>query len=226
VNPFPLPLLSGTLRRRYRRFLAEVRLADGRLETVHCANPGAMTSCAEPGRPVLLSEGGRPGRKLRYTWEMIRMGRTWVGVNTAVANRAVGQWIAEGRLFPGEGPLRREPRVGRGRLDFALGERRFVEVKSASLRVGAVAAFPDAPTERGARHLRALARLRKRGFEASLVFFVARSDAEAVRPADEIDPAYGRALRAAARAGVTILAVGARFHPRGVEWRGFLPVLL
>lgn len=226
MRPFASPLLEATLLRRYRRFLADVRLPDGTVETVHCANPGAMTSCCEPGRPVLLSESADPRRKLRRTLEMIRMGRTWVGVNTALGNRVVRGWIEEGRLFPDAGPLRPEPRVEGGRLDFLLGDRTFLEVKTVSLRVGSDGAFPDARSERAARHLRILGRLRKRGYLASHLYFVARSDVRAVRPADEIDPEYGRALRAAKRDGVTILAVSAAFGPSGVRWNGFLPVLL
>jgi sugar fermentation stimulation protein A len=217
-------LIEGTLVRRYKRFLADVRLADGAVRTVHCANPGAMTGCAEPGSAVLLSDSGNPRRKLRHTWELVRVKRTWVCVNTAVANRVVGRWLETGRLLPGEGPVRREVVREDSRFDFALGERCLVEVKSVTLKVGDTAAFPDAVTERGRRHLETLGRLR--GLRRVLVFFVARADVSAVRPADEIDPAYGRALRDALRDGVEVLAVRARFTRRGVTRGPFLDLIL
>lgn len=213
------------LLRRYRRFLADVRFPTGAVATVHCANPGSMAGCCEPGRPVLLSESADPRRKLRFTWEMIRMGRTWVGVNTAVANRVVAAWLETGRLFPGRGAVAREVACGNSRFDFAVGEG-LLEVKSVSLVRDGIAAFPDAVTERGRRHCEELARARRQGRPATLLFFVTRADAAAVRPADEIDPAYGAALRLAAEAGVEVAAVRARFSPRGVEFGGLLPVRL
>ncbi|MFQ5844198.1 MAG: DNA/RNA nuclease SfsA [Planctomycetota bacterium] len=227
MSAFPRPLLDARLLRRYRRFLADVRFPDGRTETVHCPNPGAMTGCCEPGRPVLVSDRGEGRRKLRYTWELIRMGRSWVCVNTMVANRVVREWLEAGRLLPGYDRVRAEVRCGECRFDFELGcGECLVEVKTVSLARGGVAAFPDAPTERGRRHLAALERQRRRGRRCVLLFFVARGDARAVRPADEIDPAYGRALRRAAAAGVEVLAVRARISRRGITMGPVLPLRL
>ncbi|MGQ0612911.1 MAG: DNA/RNA nuclease SfsA [Planctomycetaceae bacterium] len=216
LRPFPLPLREGLLVRRWRRFLAEVRLPDGRMVTAHCANPGAMTGCCEPGRPVLLSRSDRPGRKLSYTWEMIRMGRSWVGVNTATANRAVRHWLEMGRLLPGPRPVRPEAVHGRSRFDFALGANCLLEVKSVTMASGGVAAFPDAVTDRGRRHVEELGRLARGGMRCILLYFVTRADARCVRPADEVDPAYGHALREAVAAGLEVRAVQARFSRRGV----------
>ncbi len=128
--------MSGTLLRRYKRFLAEVRLDDGSAVTAHCPNPGAMTGCAEPGMRVLLSKSPDPRRKLAYTWELSRAGRTWVCVNTGTANRIVGGWLRTGRLFPGEGAVRAEVAIGRSRFDFLLGDRTIIEVKSVTLKLG------------------------------------------------------------------------------------------
>jgi sugar fermentation stimulation protein A len=215
LRPFALPLVDGVLKKRHRRFLADVRLATGRHVTAHCPNPGAMTGLMDPGSAVLLSRSDAPHRKLPYTWELVRVGRTWVCVNTAVANRVVGHWLETGQLLPGYGTVRREPRHGRSRFDFALDDRCLVEVKSVTLEVDGVGAFPDTVTERGRRHLETLARLRS--VRRVLVYFVGRADVTAVRPADEIDPAYGRALRCAVRAGVEVVAVQARFTRRGVR---------
>lgn len=215
MRPFALPLVDGVLKKRHRRFLADVRLATGRLVTAHCPNPGAMTGLMEPGSAVLLSRSEAPHRKLPYTWELVRAGRAWVCVNTAVANRVVGHWLESGQLLPGYDTVRREVAHGRSRFDFALDERCLVEVKSVTLKIDGVGAFPDAVTTRGRRHLETLARLR--GLRRVLVYFVGRADVTAVRPADEIDPAYGEALRRAVRAGVEVIAVQARCGRRGVR---------
>lgn len=224
MSPFPTPLREARLVRRYRRFLADVRFRDGSSATVHCANPGAMTGCDRPGSPVLLSRGRSPRRKLPWTWELVRVGRTWVSVNTAVANRMAGRWLGAGRLLPGRGPVRREVRVAGSRFDFELGDGTLVEVKTVTLERDGIGAFPDSVTERGRRHLETLARLR--GRERVLLYFVARGDLFAVRPADEIDPRYGAALRAAADAGVEVRAVGVRFGPQGVVRRREVQVIL
>jgi sugar fermentation stimulation protein A len=183
-----------------------------------------MTGCATPGSAVLLSDSGNPHRKLRLTWELVKVGRRWVCVNTQVANRVVETWLKTGRLLPDSGPVRREVRIGDSRFDFILGARCVVEVKSVTLEVDGLGAFPDAVTERGRRHVETLAGLR--GWRRILLFFVARGDVRAVRPADEVDPAYGAALRRAAAAGVEVLAVQARFGRDGVRRGPMLDVFL
>lgn len=231
------PLIEGVLIRRYKRFLADVILADGSKHTVHCANPGSMKACSEPGRPVLLSKSSRKERKLRHTLEMIRMGRTWVGINTARPNAWVAELIRLGKIseLRDYGAIRREVTVGeeaRSRIDLLLsdpdGERRdcYVEIKNATYRVGDFAAFPDAVTERGRKHLRELIALVEAGQRAVMFFFVGRADCRRLRPADEIDPAYGETLRAAVAAGVEVLAYKARFSLRGVALVGRLPIEL
>lgn len=219
-----MPLADAVLLRRYKRFLADVRLPDSSVRTVHLANPGAMTGCAIPGSRVLLSDSGNPRRKLKWSWELVKVGRCWVCVNTAVANRVVRHWLESGRLYAGSGVVRPEPRWEDSRFDFALGDETLIEVKSVTLAQEGIGAFPDTVTERGRRHLDRLASIR--GRRRVLLYFVARGDVGVVRPADEIDPAYGAALRRAAEAGVEIRAVGARFDRRGAHWNGELEVRL
>ncbi|MHC4223278.1 MAG: DNA/RNA nuclease SfsA, partial [Planctomycetota bacterium] len=101
MRAFPLPVKDALLIRRYKRFLADVRLDSDRVLTVHCANPGAMTGCDRPGSRVLISDSRDARRKLRYTWELVRVGRSWVCVNTQVANRVVRKWLEMGHLLPG-----------------------------------------------------------------------------------------------------------------------------
>ena len=232
---FTRELIPATLLRRYKRFLADVELADGTVLTVHCPNPGRMTSCAEPGRPVWISDSGNPRRKLRHTLEMIRMGRTWVGVNTANPNPAVAGFIRAGKIpeLAGYQEIDTEVRAGDSRIDLRLrgaaDARRgrpdcYVEIKSSTLRVGRHAAFPDAVTERGRKHLQRLAALVAGGERGVIFYFVARADCRRFRPADEVDPAYGAALRTAAGAGVEPLAYRMRFSRRGIELGERLPI--
>lgn len=229
---FPAPLIPGILLRRYKRFLADVKLRTGRVVTAHCPNSGSLLGCKAPGSPVLLSHHPAPGRTLAYTWEMVRVGTIWVGINTMHPNRLVREAIEGGGLreLQGYARIRPEVRVSRrSRLDLCLeraGERCYVEVKNVTLGLNGAAAFPDAVTERGLKHLRELIRLQRKGHRTALVFVVQRGDCATFRPADEIDPVYGRWLRRAAEAGVAILPYQARVTPRGIALRRRLPFLL
>ena len=225
--------LRGRLVRRYKRFLADVEISDGRLLTVHCPNPGAMRGCDAPGSPVRCSTSDAPRRRLRHTLEMIRVGRTWVGLHTGRANAMAARALEGGLVagLAGYPRVRREVAAGGGcRLDFRLegGRRRplWLEVKSVTLAEGRVARFPDAVTARGRRHMEALARLRAGGERAAVLFVVQRGDCERVEPADDIDPAYGEALRRAVDRGVEVFALRARVTPRGLLAERLLPVAL
>ena len=225
--------LRGRLLRRYKRFLADVETPDGRVLTVHCPNPGAMLGCDAPGSPVRCSTSDAPGRRLRHTLEMIRVGRTWVGLHTGRANALAARALEGGLVagLAGYPRVRREVAAGAGcRLDFRLegGRRRplWLEVKSVTLAEGRVARFPDAVTARGRRHMDTLARLRAGGERAAVLFVVQRGDCERVEPADDIDPAYGETLRRAVRRGVEVFALRARVTPRALLVDRLLPVTL
>ncbi|HET8577669.1 MAG TPA: DNA/RNA nuclease SfsA [Methylomirabilota bacterium] len=231
---FPAPLIPGTLVRRYQRFLCDVRLADGRIVVAHCPNSGSLLGCKDPGSPVLLSDHNRPDRRLRYTWEMVRVGRIWVGINTARPNRLVEAAIERDVIteLRGYRVIRREVMVGSGtRLDLLLGgprgRRCYVEVKNVTSRPDdGLAAFPDAVTLRGQRHLRVLMRLRRRGHRAVVLFVVQRGDCRAFRPWEEVDPDYARLLRRAVKAGVEALPYQARVRAAGIELTSRLSSLL
>lgn len=205
-------LITGTLLKRYKRFLADVELSTGRRVTAHCPNSGAMTGCSEPGRRVYLSHHDNPRRKLAHTWEMIDMPTSLVGVNTQLPNRLVAGAIAAGDLPPlaGYDTVTREVRVGQhSRLDLRL-ERHgtpdcYVEIKNCSLVEDGTARFPDAKTTRGLKHLRELEQLAGQGHRCVIFFLVQRMDARLFSPADQIDPAYGNGLRHAVDSGVEIL---------------------
>jgi len=205
-------LITGTLVKRYKRFLADVRLKNGELVTAHCANSGTMKECSEPGRPVYLSFHDNPKRKLKYTWEMIKMPTSLVGVNTLVPNRLVKKSIQDGVVeqLKGYGNVKAEVKVSdRSRLDLLLTngeeEKCFVEIKNCTLVKEEIAYFPDAVTTRGRKHLVELQRLAKEGNRSIIFFLVQRMDAKAFTSADHIDPAYGKELRKAKNSGVEII---------------------
>lgn len=233
-HPYPSPVVEGVLVRRYQRFLADVALRGGQVLTVHCANSGSMRTCSEPGRPVRISDSGSATRRLRWNLEQIRMGRAWVGLNTAVPNRALEAAIARGGVeaLRGYPSMRREVvygRAGRSRIDLQLedGARRcWVEIKNTSFRVGNEVRFPDSPTERGRKHLEELVDRASAGDRAVLVFFVNRPDVELFRPAYEIDPAYAEGLARAAAAGVEVIPVRALLTARGVRVGSPIPHVL
>ena len=227
--------LPGRLVRRYKRFLADVETAGGGILTVHCPDPGRMRGLLREGAAVRCSSSDNPRRKLRHTLEMIRAGRIWVGVNTGRAN-AVARLAVLGGLIPelaGYTEVRPEVKIEAGsRLDFLLAGHTggrpdtYLEVKSVTLADGSCARFPDSVTERGRRHAALLERLARDGRSAALLFVVQRADCSRVEPADEIDPAYGEALRRAAAAGVLVLALGARVTPTRIRPERALSVQL
>ena len=205
-------LTPGTLVKRYKRFLADVRLDSGELVTAHCANSGTMKECSEPGRLVYLSLHDNPKRKLKYTWEMIKMPTSLVGVNTMVPNRLVKKSIEDGLVeqLKGYENVKAEIKVSdRSRLDLLLTngdkEKCFVEIKNCTLVKDGLASFPDAVTTRGRKHLMELQRLAKEGNRSIIFFLVQRMDAKAFSSADNIDPAYGKELRKAKNNGVEII---------------------
>ena len=227
------PLTPGRLIRRYKRFLADVRLDSGETVTAHCPNSGRMIGCAEPGRPVYLSFHESPKRKLRYTWELIDMPPSLVGVNTLVPNRLLALAAANGMVpeFQGGVTVQTEVVVApHTRLDLCLtdtqGRQTFVEVKNCTLVEEGRALFPDAVTVRGRKHLESLVELRRQGHRAVILYLVQRMDAECFSPADRIDPDYGRTLRQVLDKGVKALVYDAAIDLEGITLNRGLPLVL
>ena len=227
------PLLEGVLLRRYKRFLADIRLPSGTTITAHCPNSGRMTGCAEPERPVFVSRHDSPRRKLKYTWELIDMPTSLVGVNTQVPNRLVAAGAEAGTIpeLVGYPLVRREVRVAdHSRLDVLLEspDRRpcYVEVKNCTLVEDGVAMFPDAVTTRGRKHLHVLEDLHRQGNRSVLFLLVQRMDAGSFAPAGHIDPTYANALGRAAAAGVEVIAYDTAIDLQGISLRRPLPVRL
>jgi sugar fermentation stimulation protein A len=201
--PFTEPLVRGRLVRRYKRFFVDVEV-DGDVVTAHTANTGAMTGLLVEGAPVLLTRHDHERRRLPLELEAIHVGTSWVAVNTIRANRVAAAFVGAD-VFPelGREVTGTEVRVGDSRIDLCVGMR-LVEVKSTTLRVDDVGAFPDTRSERATKHVELLRAHASRG--AAIILLAQRTDVVAVRPADEIDPSYALALRRAAAAGVLVLS--------------------
>lgn len=233
---FSSPLEAGRLVRRYKRFLADIVTDDGEKLCIHCPNTGSMLNCMGEGARVWFQRNSDPKRKLPGTWELVETPQGRLAcVNTARANRLVEEALLAGVIkeLTGFTALKREVAYGTEnsrvdfRLDYPAGSA-FVEVKSVTLGFSdtAVAAFPDAVTTRGARHLRELATLARDGVRAVQLYCVNLTGIEAVRPATEIDPLYTAALRDAVAAGVEVLAYGVEISPEEIRLTHRLPVIL
>ena len=230
---FPAQLVAGRLIRRYKRFLADVQLEEG-VVTAACPNTGSMLGCCEPGSRVWLSESDRATRKYRHTWEIVEVGRVMVGINTGRPNALVAEVIAAGTIpeLGGYATVRREVAYGveGSRVDLLLESAGrapcYVEVKNVTAAVTkGVALFPDCVSDRGAKHLRELIRLKAAGLRPVQMYCVQRGDVKEVRPADGIDVEYGRMLREAIAAGVEVMAYRARITPDEIRLEKRIPVV-
>jgi sugar fermentation stimulation protein A len=234
---FSEPLLEGRLIERYKRFLADVLLADGSVVTAHCANPGAMLGLKEPGSRVLLSRASNPKRKLAYNWELVEVAagdgpKQLIGINTSRPNALVAEALAENRLVPFTGYDRIRPEVKYGRnsrVDFLLEKDGappcYLEVKNCHLmREPGFAEFPDCIAARSAKHLYELADMAQAGARAALVYVI-QMEAERFDVARDIDPAYDKAFRYALSAGVESYAYMCRVGADGVEIQRPVPIV-
>ena len=231
------PLTDGRILRRYKRFLADVELADGTLVTAHCPNTGSMRGCWEPGAPVQLSHSDDPRRKLAWTLERVDMGNGWVGVNTSRTNAVVAEAIAAGRVpgLDGYVGLRREVTWElsghpRSRLDLMLTEGpapdALVEVKNVTLLEENRLQFPDAVSERALKHVELLRGVVTQGLRGVILFALNRPEGEVFSPAWEIHPAYAEGLHRAVADGVEALALRIRHTADGMVGEGLVPVVL
>lgn len=228
---YPDPLVRGRFLAREKRFFVHVRLDDGRQVTAHTNNTGSMRGCLFPDAPVWLSPARNPDRKLKWTLEQVETPEgVLVGVNTTLANRLVREALEDGLLpgLPEWTEIRPEVRYesGSGRVDFLLtgpAGRTWVEVKNVSWVEEGRARFPDAPTERGRKHLVELTERVEAGEGAAMIFCVQRGDARTFEPADDVDPEYGRLLRRAENAGVQVQVLAHDLSSEGIKGMGTLP---
>ena len=218
-------MTPGIFLARPNRFIAHVEI-DGQTEIVPVKNTGRCRELLVPGCTVWCQRSTNPSRKTKFDLIAVQKGDRLINMDSQAPNQAAGEWLASGGL--GEiTELRAEVKHGDSRYDFSFlkdGKRCFLEVKGCTLEDDGVCAFPDAPTERGTRHIRGLIRAAEEGFGACILFVIQMSDVKYIRPHDERDPAFGQALRDAAAAGVQVLAMDCAVTPDTMELR--LPVLV
>ncbi|KUJ78859.1 DNA/RNA nuclease SfsA [Ruegeria profundi] len=222
---FESPLVPARLIRRYKRFLADCMLEDGREVTAHCANPGSMMGLAEPGEKIWLEPNDDPKKKLKYGWRLVdHENGHFTGVDTSVPNKALRAALEAGEIpqLAAYGTIRAEVKYGeKSRIDFLLSEPglpdAYVEVKSVTLsRQPGLAEFPDSVTARGAKHLAELSGMVAQGHRAIMLYLVQRTDCDRFALAADIDPAYAKAFDAAKAQGVESLIHGTRISTEGV----------
>ena len=225
---FSSPLIRGTLIRRYKRFLADVTLESGETVTAHCPNSGSMLSVDRPGSDVWLSPATNPQRKLKYTWEIVKVGDSLVGINTNNPNAIAAEAVKAGEIpeLAGYSSVKREVRYGRNsRIDLFLEAdglpKCYVEVKNVTLRrdldEGTPIEFPDAVTTRGTKHLMELSEMAHSGARSVMLFLAQRNDATRFTIAHDIDPEYGKALEKALSAGVEVLCYCCRISTDSIR---------
>jgi sugar fermentation stimulation protein A len=228
------PLIPARLIRRYKRFLADVEMMNGEMLTVHTPNTGSMLGCSDPGSRIWLRDSENPQRKYRYSWDITEAANgTLVGVNTGLPNRLVAEGIEGGVIeeLQGYENLRQEVGYGseKSRIDLLLTDAAkadcYIEIKNVTTcDADGYGFFPDAVSTRASKHLRELMGVVAEGKRAVLCFCVQRGDVEKIRPADEIDPLYGKQLREALAAGVEAIAYRARVTPEEVVLETRIPV--
>lgn len=213
---------------RPNRFIAHVEL-NGAVETVHVKNTGRCRELLVPGCTVYLEKGTNPNRKTAYDLIAVKKGTRLINMDAQAPNKVFAEWAAAGNFLPDVTAIRPEYAYGASRLDFCLETPEglhLVEVKGVTLEEGGNARFPDAPTERGIRHIRELQQAAESGLDAVLFFVVQIKDIHSVTPNDATHPAFGEALREAAAHGVRVLAYDCDVMPDSLTIRSAVPVIL
>ena len=218
-------MTPGIFLARPNRFIAHIEI-DGAVEICHVKNTGRCRELLIPGCTVYCQRSDNPNRKTKFDLIAVQKGDRLINMDSQAPNKAAGEWLASGGLGA-VSDLRAEVKHGDSRYDFSFvkdGKRCFLEVKGCTLEQDGICAFPDAPTERGAKHIRGLTAAVRDGYGAYILFVIQMSDVKYIRPHDETDPAFGAALREAAQNGVHILAMDCAVTPDTMEIR--LPVLV
>ena len=220
-------MVPGIFLSRPNRFIAHVEI-DGQAETVHVKNTGRCRELLVPGCQVWCQKSDNPARKTKYDLITVRKGQRLINMDSQAPNRAVGEWLRAGGLGNVE-QLRPETVHEDSRFDFSFlleGKRCFLEVKGVTLETDGVCAFPDAPTERGAKHLRGLAKAAREGYGAYVLFVIQMENVKCLHPNDATDPRFGEALREAAQSGVQVLAMDCRVSEKELNIHTPVPVFL
>lgn len=226
-----VPGKHGVFLERLNRFVALVRV-DGKDVRAHIATSGRLGELLVPGAAVRLEPSRSTLRKTAFSLRVVEYKGVWVSIDAQVPNKLIRKALADRILQPFQALefVRSEPAYKNGRFDFLLREQTgrpvYLEVKSVTLVEQECGLFPDAPTERGRRHLRHLADLARAGERCAVIFVVQRHDAEWFRPNYRTDPAFAEALRQAVSCGVEVYAYRCRVLPAGITLRERLPVLV
>ena len=218
-------MVPGIFHARPNRFIAHVEI-DGEIQVCHVKNTGRCRELLPPGAKVWCQESNNPNRKTKYDLIAVQKGDRMINMDSQAPNIAAGEWLKSGGLGNVE-QLRAETVHGDSRFDFSFTKDEqlcFLEVKGVTLEHDGVCAFPDAPTDRGTKHLRGLTQAAREGYGAFVLFVIQMADVKYLRPNDATDPAFAAALREAAENGVTVLAMDCGVTPDTMELR--LPVLV
>ncbi|MDG1709383.1 MAG: DNA/RNA nuclease SfsA [Emcibacteraceae bacterium] len=232
---FEHELFHGTLIKRYKRFLADVKLDTGEIVTAHCANSGSMLTLKDDGNEVWLSPAANPKAKLDYKWEIVKANDAMVGINTSLPNKLVEDAILDGTISEVSDyeNLRREMKYGKNsRIDIFLSGHKngqpdcYVEVKSVTLsREKGLGEFPDSVTSRGTKHLNELKNMVAEGHRSVMLYLAQRNDINAFKVASDIDPAYADALKVAKENGVEAYCYVCDITPKGIKVEHSIPIL-
>lgn len=224
------PIVEGTFVARPNRFVIEARLASGEHVRTHCADRGRLLWLT-PGMPLLIGVKSGAMRKTGFQSAAVWHDGAWASLDTHLPNRLIETAFRQRALAPFAAcdDVRREVRIGASRIDFRLsdGDRAcYVEVKSVGNAIGEIGLFPDAPTERGRRHLDELAALARSGTRTAVIFVAQHATARSVAADPTIDPAFADALRAARDSGVEVYAYGCAIDHDGIVLRDELPCVI
>ena len=221
-------VISGKFISRPNRFIANVEI-EGKVETVHVKNTGRCRELLVPGATVYLEVSDKPERKTKYDLIAVEKGSLLINMDSQVPNKVVAEWIRDSTYFGEVKLLRPEFTYGSSRFDFYLEtaeEKILIEVKGVTLENDGVVSFPDAPTERGIKHLRELAAAAKSGFCAYVIFVVQMREAKYFTPNEACHPAFARALREAVKSGVKPLALTCRVSEDSISAEKFIEIRL
>lgn len=225
---FNKPLVHGRLIKRYKRFLADIKLDDGNIITAHCTNSGSMKTCLEDNAEVYLTPVNDPKRKTKFTWEMIKINANWIGVNTGNPNKLAFDAVKNEQIekLKGYTEVKREVKFDDSRFDVMAKnntETCFIEVKNVTYKEGNYAIFPDAVTSRGKKHLETLIKVKEQGMRAVMLYVIQRMDVNIFAPAKNVDPEYAKTLKKAYDKGVEIIPILAKVSPEKIELVKELP---
>lgn len=230
---FSPTLIPGRLVKRYKRFLADIILDSGEAITAHCANPGALLGGTTPGLRVWVSYCPSPSRKLNYSWQVVEIEGSLVGVNTSLPNQLAQEAILAGKIpeLGGYETLKREVKYGKNsRIDLWLANHNkppcYVEVKNVHLKRGNAAEFPDCVTARGSKHLRELEDITATGARAVMLYMIQRNDCSHFQLAADLDPTYATTAAHAFSHGVEALAYICTVTPEGIDLEKRIPVAI